>query len=90
MIERIGQKGRIYQGVEDEGEVPTPKALGDLLVAAVREQKVIRDGPHIVYLSPEGAQEIQSTGIDVGRATQAVTNITGVPVAIRGTQATTR
>lgn len=65
----------------DGGENPTPGALGDLLVNAVRQQKV-GVKPQIVYLSPEGAKEINNAGINIDKATQAVTNITGVAVGI--------
>lgn len=62
----------------DDGELPTPNALGELLVDG------LRSGEHsIIYLSKKGAEEIQSQGIDVDKTAQAVTDITGALVAIK-------
>lgn len=62
----------------DDGELPTPAALGELLIDGLRSGR-----SSIIYLSKKGAEETQSQGIDVYKATQAVTNITGALVAIR-------
>lgn len=76
----IGEQERIgyFYDSADDGELPTPSALGKLLVDSLR-----RGRSNIAYLSREGAEEIQGQGIDVDKATQAVTNITGTLVVIK-------